>query len=366
MATGDNVIPDKTYLHSDDDDRPANQRYFAGVEGGGSSSKVALIRGDGKIMSLIEDGLSSTNMLLVGQRECQEKIVNFIEQAKHSANLPKNLVLDGVGLCLSGCEDTTLNDQFKHSLIENYPHFSRFYTIESDTIGSIMTAAPTGTGSNSLLMNPDGKRFNCGGWGYMLGDEGSAFWIAHKVIKSIIDDVDGLRKSVEPIIRAKQIVFDYFQIKKCSEFIKHAYVDFEKSHVAGVCVLLAQEAEKGDLFLRKVFEMAGAELALHVKALLPHISQELLNFGPILIVCTGSVFKSWALIEKGFQSVLMDCNVPMVLVKLCKPAAIGAAYLAAKNMGHNLSIKFEENSEILASLKSVNAVSGSDVNQSSL
>lgn len=53
-------------------------------------------------------------------------------------------------------------------------------------------------------MNPDGKRFNCGGWGYILGDEGSAYWIAHKVIKSIIDDADGLRRSVESITGAKK------------------------------------------------------------------------------------------------------------------------------------------------------------------
>lgn len=37
------------------------------------------------------------------------------------------------------------------------------------------------------------------------------------------------------------------------------------------------EAERGDAFLRKVFEMAGAELALHVKALLPNMSQVISN-----------------------------------------------------------------------------------------
>lgn len=68
--------------------------------------------------------------------------------------------------------------------LESYPTLSERYAIGSDTQGSVAATSSNGgvtciagTGSNTLLVNPDGSKVQCGGWGYILGDEGSGRYI---------------------------------------------------------------------------------------------------------------------------------------------------------------------------------------------
>lgn len=84
------------------------------------------------------------------------------------------------GLSLSGCEHEDTNIELTENIKQSFPNLSKRITVSSDTEGSIAATSNkggitciAGTGSNNFLINPDGSRAQCGGWGYMIGDEGS-------------------------------------------------------------------------------------------------------------------------------------------------------------------------------------------------
>uniref|UniRef100_A0A8W7P732 N-acetyl-D-glucosamine kinase n=1 Tax=Anopheles coluzzii TaxID=1518534 RepID=A0A8W7P732_ANOCL len=151
----------------------------------------------------------STNHWAVGIPGVAERIDAMARAAKAEANLPADQQLTAVGLCLSGAEAEETNRELEAYLHTHYPTVAERYVVASDTVGSIQAVSRlggmviiAGTGSNTLLRNPDGSTHGCGGWGHMIGDEGGAWWIARNAIKtagqSLARSVCALRDKIAP------------------------------------------------------------------------------------------------------------------------------------------------------------------------
>ncbi|UYV65099.1 NAGK [Cordylochernes scorpioides] len=85
----------------------------------------------------------------------------------------------------------------------------------------------SGTGSNALLLNPDGTTGRCGGWGHILGDEASGlqvsstndmmwydagFWIAQKAMKAVYDQEDNFEQINYDLSAVKKEILEHFGV----------------------------------------------------------------------------------------------------------------------------------------------------------
>ncbi|KAF4528656.1 hypothetical protein B566_EDAN016603 [Ephemera danica] len=324
---------------------------IGGIEGGATHSKVALYDATGH--RLIEMEGPGTNHWLLGMEECQRRIHAMVQDAKQRAALPPESPLAALGLSLSGCEDDEGNASLRTALQSRYPELSREYHVCSDTVGAVAAAHEhgglvliAGTGSNALLLNPDGSEGRCGGWGYMMGDEGSGYWIAHRALKIYFDEQDGLAKPPYPTDVVWTTAKQHFNISDRFGLLEHCYTKFEKSHFAGLCKKLALAAGKGDPLCCWLFRQAGRDLARFIAALWPKAQSELTDLaGGLPVVCVGSVWLSWEQLRPGFECELQ--THPHVrelsLLELTTSAAAGAAYLAAKHIQFDLPRDYANN-----------------------
>lgn len=328
---------------------------IGGIEGGATHSTLTLLDTSGNVVTTVKS--QGTNHHLIGMEECRKRIANLVNMAKKEAGISLDTPLLALGLSLSGCELEESNNQLVEGLKKSYPNLSQYIAIGSDTDGSVAATSNNGglvsiagTGSNTLLINPDGTRTQCGGWGYLLGDEGSAWDIAHRSIKTCFDAIDKLEKPPHPIDTLWKRIQKYFEITNQPDLLDIFYGPFCKAKIAGFCKEVAELANSGDPLALHIFSEAGRYIAKSITAVYPKASPQLTDMPDGLqVACVGSVWLSWSLLKEGFVRHIEDNTdiQKLMLIRVICPSGLGAAYMACDKLGLDVPRSYNKNYEIL-------------------
>ncbi len=155
--------------------------------------------------------------------------------------------------------------------------------------------AQAGTGSDAYINQPDSS-FIIGGWGFILGDEGSGYDIGLQSLKAATYSFDGRGERtvmLDMIMKAWEIKDNFYE----SVVFKVARSSDYRGLIAALPKITSEAARLGDRVAISVYEKAGRELALQVKAGIKKLGGSWV--GPI--VTSGGAWKGSPHMRRAFD-----------------------------------------------------------------
>jgi N-acetylglucosamine kinase-like BadF-type ATPase len=129
-----------------------------------------------------------------------------------------------------------------------------------------------GTGSNAIGRSAAGEIFGAGGWGPVLGDEGSGNWIGLEAIRAVLRTQD--REQLDDANRAQpgrdrtsllREIERHWKLISLGELVAYANRRGDPDHpapeFASLAPVVARCADGGDALAAEVLTRAGVELA---------------------------------------------------------------------------------------------------------
>lgn len=291
--------------------------YIIGVDGGGTKTEAVAYDLEGNVLKISLKGFAN---LLNNRDEALKNIHDSIKEITDEYGVEN---LKGLYLGIAGSESgdnaklikEVADEFYKHSLIMNDGELALKAMLEGED--GILTIA--GTGSISFGVNGD-KSVRCGGWGHLLGDEGSAYKISIEAIKRMILENDN---NIEKSELTKKVM-EYLKIKNIDEVIPFVYSS-TKDEVAKLAPIVSILAENGDEICISIMEKEGLELAKTTEN-----TYKKLGFEKCSIGLVGGVIRKSKVVREVFEKYLNE-NINVVsYIDTSVSAAKGAYYIYLK------------------------------------
>jgi N-acetylglucosamine kinase-like BadF-type ATPase len=308
---------------------------FLGIDGGGTKTAYALIEANGRIrarhvgpsVSHLAEGFARATELLIGG------IAATLERA---ASAPDKVIFAFVGLPAYGEDSATTAtmDAMPASLLD-----AGRYRCGNDTVcswaGSLAgedgISVIAGTGSIAYGEYA-GRNARAGGWGELIGDEGSAYWIAREGLNMFSRMSDG-RTPRGPLY---ELVRSRFGLTIDLDLCARIYGESGsvRSVFAQFAVLVHEAAQAGDAQAVAVFGRAAKELVECVAAVRRSLA---VPEGEVIPVShSGGVFNGATFSRDAFRSALQTANQGFQYRVPMYTPDIGAALYAAQLAGQPL------------------------------
>ncbi len=276
--------------------------YYLGIDGGGTKTTCAV--GDAShLLAIATTGPS--NIVRVGESQARQSLQKSVRQACAAAGIaPAQVSHTCVGG--SGAARPELAEIIRRFLAE-------ILSTPIDVVGDMQIALEAafdagpgviviaGTGSIAYGRNGQGTTIRAGGWGFAIGDEGSAHWIGRAAVSAVLRAAD--LTSRPPENRASSS----FAAALCKAWGVTSLADLARAANSvpppDFAALFPAVTASSDDLATQVLTNAGTELA-RVAAIVIHRLFAKDQTASVPVAITGGVFRHAPLVRQVFYNEL--------------------------------------------------------------
>jgi glucosamine kinase len=314
--------------------------YYLGIDGGGSKT-TCVVGDESKLLATATAGPS--NIVRVGEAQARESLLQCVRQACAAAGItPTQVVRTCVGG--SGAARPEVAAVVRRILAE-------IFSTPVDVVGDMQTsleaafgAGPgviviAGTGSIAYGRGRDGRTARAGGWGFAIGDEGSAHWIGRNAVAAVL-------RAADP--RAADLrVADLRDLSASKGAHENSSLNAALGKAWGVTTLddLARAANSTpspdfatllpaivackDVLAHRVLSIAGRELAHIAATVIDYLfAKEEGTCVPVAMI--GGVFRHSRLVREDFYNELRQLDARVEIIPQVVDPVEGALRMARR------------------------------------
>ena len=268
-------------------------KLFLGVDGGQSTTIAVIGDETGRVLGVGQGGPCDHAAASEGRARLERAVTESVSAACTQAGLDASVEFESACFGMSGGPDD------KREILAGLLRAKRLLvTTDADIALAGATATGqgilviAGTGSIAIGRNSEGKRARVGGWGYIFGDEASAFDIVRQALRAALRMEEGWA----PATILRQVLLDAAAARDANEVLHRFYEpEWPRDRVASLAPLVDEAAGGGD---RVALEILNAA-AQHLASLTGSVRQQLWKPEEAVdVVYSGGVFRSQRLLER--------------------------------------------------------------------
>jgi N-acetylglucosamine kinase-like BadF-type ATPase len=258
--------------------------YVLGIDAGGTKTVCLLADGEGRVLSEARGG--GANLQAAGELEVEKTLHRVMDDALGD----RDVVPQAICLGMAGV-DRGDDAAVVRAIMRRIGHKARVL-VTNDALVALVAGAGhepgivviAGTGSIAYGRNAAGRAARAGGWGYVLGDEGSGYWIGRLALRAVVRQADGRGRPTA----LTPLILEHFKVAKPQDLVHEVYHrNLKPSAIAQIARQVQQAMAEGDAVAASILENGARELIASADSVATQLG---MHQAPFTFFLAGGIF----------------------------------------------------------------------------